>query len=159
MSFEYVSATKKMLDIGIGTGLASIHFAETGLTIYGLDTSAEMLAACREKSFTKELKQCDLSRDPIPYPDRNFDHAICCGVFHFLGDLSSVFSEIKRVIRPGGIFAFTIAPQDTNADYAKEPTAWGVPIFKHSLRYILALLEKNGIEVVERTALIDEGRG
>jgi len=39
MGFEFVGAGEKLLDIGIGTGLASMHFSEIGLKVYGLDNS------------------------------------------------------------------------------------------------------------------------
>ena len=157
MSFEFVNADEKLLDIGIGTGLASMQFAEVGLKVYGLDTSQEMLAACRSKSFTKELKRCDMTREPIPYKDRYFDHVVCCGVLHFVSDLENLFSEVKRVIRRGGIFAFTIAPQETAGGYIKEPTAWGVSIFKHSPQYIMELLETNGLELLKEQRLLIKG--
>ena len=157
MSFEFVSADEKLLDIGVGTGLASMQFAEVGLKVYGLDTSQEMLAVCRSKSFTEELKQCDMTREPIPYKDRCFDHVVCCGVLHFASDLNNLFSEVKRVIRRGGIFAFTIAPQETAVGYVEEPTAWGVSIFKHSPQYIMELLETNGLELLKEQRLLIKG--
>jgi len=157
MSFEFVSADEKLLDIGIGTGLTSIQFAEVGLKIYGLDTSQEMLAVCRSKSFTEELKRWDMTRETIPYKDRCFDHVVCCGVLHFMSDLNSLFSEVKRVIRSGGIFAFTIAPQETAVGYIEEPTAWGVSIFKHSSQYITELLETNGMELLKEQRLLIKG--
>ncbi|MGD9161215.1 MAG: hypothetical protein PVG39_22555, partial [Desulfobacteraceae bacterium] len=43
VSFEYVKASEKLLDIGIGTGLASINFSRLGLRVFGLDSSQEML--------------------------------------------------------------------------------------------------------------------
>ena len=157
MSFEFVSADEKLLDIGVGTGLASMQFAEVGLKVYGLDTSQEMLAVCRAKSFTEELKRCDMTREPIPYRDRCFDHVVCCGVLHFVSDLNNLFSEVKRVIRRGGIFAFTIAPQETAVGYIEEPTAWGVSIFKHSPQYIMELLETNGLELLKEQRLLTKG--
>jgi len=157
MSFEFVSADEKLLDIGVGTGLASIQFAEVGLKVYGLDTSQEMLAVCRSKSFTEELKRCDMTREPIPYKDRYFDHVVCCGVLHFVSDLNKLFSEVKRVIRRGGIFAFTIAPQETAVGYVEEPTAWGISIFKHSPQYIMELLETNGLELLKEQRLLIKG--
>ena len=159
MSFEFVSADDKLLDIGVGTGLASMQFAEVGLKVYGLDTSQEMLAACQSKSFTEALKRCDITREPIPYENHYFDHIVCCGVLHFVSDLTALFSEVKRVMRSGGIFAFTIAPQETSADYIEEPTAWGVSRFKHSPQYIMKLLENKRHGVVERAEIVDKGCG
>ena len=157
MSFEFVSVEEKLLDIGIGTGLASIHFSEVGLKVYGLDDSQEMLAACQSKSFTEALKRCDITREPIPYENHYFDHIVCCGVLHFVSDLAALFSEVKRVMRSGGIFAFTIAPQETSANSIEEPTAWGVSIFKHSPQYIMKLLETNDMELLKEQRLLMKG--
>ena len=157
MSFEFVNAEEKMLDIGIGTGLASIHFSKIGLKVYGLDDSREMLTACQSKSFTEALKRCDITRETIPYKNHYFDHVVCCGVLHFVSDLTALFSEVKRVMKGGGIFAFTIAPQETLADYIAEPTAWGVSIFKHAPRYIMELLETNGMELLKEQRLLIKG--
>lgn len=157
MSFEFVHADEKLLDIGVGTGLASIQFAEVGLKVYGLDASQEMLAACQLRSSTEELKWCDITREPIPYKDRCFDHVVCCGVLHFVSDLNNFFSEVKRVMRTGGIFAFTIAPQETAVGYIEEPTAWGVSIFRHSPQYIMDLLETNGLELLKEQRLLIKG--
>ena len=55
MSFEFVKTDEKLLDIGIGTGLASLPFSQVGLKVYGLDVSQEMLNACQSKSFTQAL--------------------------------------------------------------------------------------------------------
>ncbi|MCK5133201.1 MAG: class I SAM-dependent methyltransferase [Candidatus Sabulitectum sp.] len=157
MSFEFVSAEEKLLDIGIGTGLASIHFSEVGLKVYGLDDSQKMLAACQSKSFTEALKRCDIAREPIPYENHYFDHIVCCGVLHFVSDLTALFSEVKRVMRSGGIFAFTIAPQETSADSVEESTAWGVSIFKHSPQYTMKLLETNDMELLKEQRLLIKG--
>ena len=111
MAFEYVKPHETLLDIGIGTGLASQPFAKRGLKIFGLDGSIEMLKICESKAFVEELKRFDLRTDPLPYSDHSFDHVISCGVFHFFGELGPIVKEISRVIKAGGIFAFTIAGQ------------------------------------------------
>ncbi|ETR65450.1 MAG: hypothetical protein OMM_14228 [Candidatus Magnetoglobus multicellularis str. Araruama] len=67
MTFEFVSAKERLLDIGIGTGLASVQFSKVGLDVYGIDDSQEMLNACQSKSFIKELKLCDINLESIPY--------------------------------------------------------------------------------------------
>ena len=157
MSFEFVSAGEKLLDIGIGTGLASKHFADIGLRVYGLDASPEMLAVCRIKSFAEELSLWELTKESVPYPDQWFDHVISSGVIHFIGDLSVLFSEVKRVMKRGGIFSFTIAPLEASAGYQMNPTAWKIPIYEHSLKYIEDLLEANGMELLKEQRLICKG--
>ena len=156
MGFEFVRAKEKLLDIGIGTGLASKHFSEVGVKVYGLDESREMLAVCRAKSFTEELKRCDIKREAIPYDNQYFDHVVCCGVLHFVSDLMPLFSEVKRVMRSGGIFAFTFAPQESAMDWIEEPTAWGIPIFKHAPRYIRQLLETKGMALLKEQRLLSK---
>ncbi|MGD9162689.1 MAG: class I SAM-dependent methyltransferase, partial [Desulfobacteraceae bacterium] len=117
MSFEFVKASERLLDIGIGTGLASIKFSRLGLDVFGLDSSQEMLDECKAKSFAQALDLYNITIDPIPYEDNYFHHVICCGVIHFIGNLEKLFKEVARVIKPGGIFSFTIAPNNTEASY------------------------------------------
>lgn len=167
MCFEYVKAGDSMLDLGIGTGLSSFSFARTGLEITGLDGSPEMLDECRKKDFAKELKQYSIQNVPLPYPDISFSHVICCGVFHFFGDLIPIIRDSYRLLKAGGIFAFTIASPTAKdkasivgnmPDYIKSPTAWGIPIFKHTDEYIQSISAELGLKVLkEQKVLTDSG--
>jgi len=157
MSFDYVKPDEKLLDIGIGTGLASIKFSQIGLKVFGLDSSQDMLSACESKSFAESLNLYDISKDSIPFEDQFFNHIICCGVLHFVDDLEPLFSEVKRVSRKGGIFAFSISPHSGNTHFIKESTKWGIPIFKHSPRYINELFESYGLDLLKEQRLLIKG--
>jgi predicted TPR repeat methyltransferase len=154
MSYDYVKPNEKLLDLGIGTGLASINFSKIGLKIYGLDISEEMLNMCKAKSFTKELKKHNLLENKIPYNDKYFNHIICSGVLHFISNLENIFSEVARIIIDGGIFAFTFAPGTTTTEYTKQMTSWEVPIFNHSPNYIMRLLDKNKMKLLKEQRLL-----
>jgi len=163
LAFEYVKSRDTLLDLGIGTGLASWPFAKTGPKVYGLDGSVEMLKVCETKKFAEELRQFDLRTLPLPYIDHFFNHAICCGVFHFFGELGPIISETSRVIKPGGMFAFTIAsptpeeqavPRDSSSDYVMQPTAWGVSIHAHGNRYIEEVLQDHGLETLKAQKIL-----
>ena len=157
MCYEYVKPNEKILDLGIGTGLASIQFSKIGLRVYGLDISEDMLNVCRNKAFTEELKLYKLSSGNIPYDDNYFNHIICCGVLHFVSDLKKVFSDVARVLQKGGIFGFTISPDNLTNEYSEQMTAWGVPIFRHSPDYIKGLLKANEMRLLKEQRLLIKG--
>ena len=166
MSFAYVQPGDWLLDLGIGTGLASESFAKLGLEVYGCDGSTEMLKVCEAKAFAKELKVIDLQDMPLPYADHCFDHVVCCGVLHFFDYLETIFEEALRIIKPGGIFAFTVAAQTSAEETASDSipkdhlevtTPWGMPIFKHSSEYIARLLHANGFASLKTQQLVMRG--
>lgn len=154
MSYEFVNSGERILDLGIGTGLASIKFAKIGLEVYGLDNSEEMLNVCRAKSFAKELLNHDLKSGPLPFDKNSFDHAVSCGVFHFFADLKNIFSEAARLIKPGGIFGFTISPGNTDKKFTKLMTDWNVPIYQHSTNYVETILKKCGMKIIKVQRLL-----
>jgi len=166
MCFEYVHANDRLLDIGIGTGLASLPFARLGLEIYGFDASAKMLNICKAKSFAKELKTFDLRDTPYPCSEGFFNHVISVGVFHFFGELKDVVHEVSRVMKPGGVFAFTVAAESLSQDetmnkaprdYSKVPTSWGEAIFAHSDAYLTKVLEDSGFAKLKMQKVLIRG--
>ena len=150
MSFEYVNPHDRLLDIGIGTGLSSLPFAKVGLEIFGIDGSMKMLNVCKSKDFAKELKHFDLRNTPLPYSNGFFDHVISCGVLHFFGDLEALFKEVDRVIKPGGIFTFTVLAQvfekGENVEGYSETSVYGGVVFMHGDRYIEEVIQGGGFE-------------
>ncbi len=145
MCYEYTRPGERLLDAGIGSGLSSILFAKAGLTAYGMDFSPAMLELCRAKGFAAELKEHDIQRAPWPYPAGAFDVIVCCGVMHFLAGLEMVFSEAKRALRAGGIFAFTTkapAPDDASQRKYEHELVGELDVYSHHPEYLKALLEQ-----------------
>ncbi|MEE9441647.1 MAG: class I SAM-dependent methyltransferase [candidate division Zixibacteria bacterium] len=167
MCYEFINENQYLLDIGIGTGLASLPFAKAGLQVYGFDGSTKMLKICDSKSFARELKKHDILNPPYPYGDNFFDYVISCSVFHFFGELTSIFNDVNRIIKPNGIFAFTIGAPDTidiktkdgsNPEYMEKPTSWGEPIIVHYDSYIMRLLKGHNFEMIKiQKILIPDG--
>ena len=155
LCFEYVRPSERLLAIGIGTGLCAAPFAQLGLQVFGLDASAEMLKVCQSKGIATDLKQFDLRTKPWPYPADYFNHVLACGVLHFLDELDPVFQEITRVVKIGGLFAFTTKiprsepePEAHSSRYSLEVIS-GVPIFSHRKAYLETLLASCGFETLK----------
>lgn len=157
MCFEYIRKGQRLLDLGIGTGLGSQNFAQLGLQVYGIDLSGDMLDACEKKGFTDQLRRCDISCEAIPCANGFFDHVISSGVLHFLEDLAGIFTEVQRVIRVGGIFAFSIAPTDSGPPYLTEKTGWGVDIVRHSPKHLVQILNQCGFQLLKEQRLLYKG--
>jgi predicted TPR repeat methyltransferase len=166
MCYQYVNPGERLLDLGIGTGLASLPFARAGLEVYGLDGSTEMLRVCESKGFAKELKCFNLLEMPLPYSRGFFSHVISCGVFHFFGDIGPMVKEVSRIMGSDGTFAFTVAvpPGDTAKmennnvkGFVEMDTPWGVSIFAHSHSYVSTILREHGFETLKRQRVLMRG--
>lgn len=151
LAYRHVSPGQTLLDVGIGTGLASILFHRAGLKVVGLDRSDEMLTMCRAKGFADALFEQDVTVAPYPLADGSVDHAVSSGLLHAFADLSVIFSEVGRVMRPGGVFAFTVIRSD-----AGEPEGWrmegreGYPsatLYRHPLSWLAETAGRAGFEL------------
>jgi arsenite methyltransferase len=96
-----------VLDVGSGAGTDSLVAAQmVGAEgcVTGIDMTPEMLGKARaadEMGATNvEFVEGDVER--LPFADESFDVVISNGVIDLVPDKGAVFSEIHRVLRPGG---------------------------------------------------------
>lgn len=153
LSYTFVKPGQTILDIGIGTGLGSDLFRKAGLKVHGIDISPQMLDACRRKGLT-ELTLHDLTMTPYPFDAESMDHAVCTGVLNFFGDLSPVFKETNRILRPGGLFAFVVGDRSENEPGEIEvgpehtKTDQTITMYLHSAQQIDDWLKQNRFSLV-----------
>jgi predicted TPR repeat methyltransferase len=141
LCYEYTQPGNVLLDAGVGTGLSAQPFAKAGLDIFGMDFSPAMLEICRAKGLLAGLRQHDIQQVPWPYLTESFDFVVCCGVLHFIQEIENIFFEAKRVLREGGVYAFTtrVVGTDSMQDYSQQSIG-GFEIFSHSPAYLKKLL-------------------
>jgi len=102
-----VSADDEVLDIGSGPGLISNELASYSKSVVALDRSHAMVKAGRI-FHGKGAEFCWVVGDAhqLPFADRQFSRVLGYGVHQFMPSLrafSESVSEIRRVLRPGGI--------------------------------------------------------
>ncbi len=152
LCYTAVQPGQTVLDPGIGSGLSAALFAKAGLVIYGFDFSTAMLEICAAKGFAAGLKNHDIQKIPWPYPLESFDHVVCCGVLHFIPDLEGVFGEAERVLRAGGLFAFTTRvppiPLAPEQKYLQEISG-EFEIFSHSSEYLERILTGHSFSLLK----------
>jgi len=158
--YEYVNPGETLLDLGIGSGLSSILFHRAGLRVYGLDGSEEVLKVCQAKNFTVDLKLHDLREYPLPYESSSLNHIISVAVLNSFSDLDPLFGETARIIKPQGVFAFTVEDQKPGQEESypinrvevdKAPDEENaVRLFRHSSEYINRLLVKHNYRLLKK---------
>jgi len=99
----------RVLDLACGTGDFCRDLAARGYAPVGLDFSAGMLAAGRVAS---PLVRADAAA--LPVAAHSFDAITCGFALRNFVDLSAVFAECARALRPGGRFAALDATVPTN---------------------------------------------
>ena len=101
-------AGERVLDLGSGGGIDVILSARrvgpTGRAI-GLDMTDEMLALAQRNAAEAGVDNVEFVRgtiESIPLPAESVDVVISNCVINLAADKAAVFSEIARVLRPGG---------------------------------------------------------
>mmetsp|Transcript_19361 Transcript_19361/g.25222 ORF Transcript_19361/g.25222 Transcript_19361/m.25222 type:complete len:335 (-) Transcript_19361:18-1022(-) len=103
---EKVTIWDNGLDLGCGTGLSGVPFAQLINNFYGVDLSQKMLDQAVTRGIYKTLTCCD-AFDFLKSSSECYDVIISCDVFVYVGALSNITKEIFRVLKPGGIFALS----------------------------------------------------
>ncbi|WP_029896269.1 class I SAM-dependent methyltransferase [Desulfohalovibrio reitneri] len=95
---------RRLLEIGCGPGVF-LHFLwESGFDVTGLDASAVMLAAARERLGNRA--DLHLGRaEELPYEDDEFDYAVLLTMLEFSDDPRTVLAEAVRVASRGVMVA------------------------------------------------------
>jgi arsenite methyltransferase len=97
-----------VLDLGCGAGtdlLIAAQMVGPGGRAIGIDLTASMVKRARQSAAEVGLDNVEVHEGQIerlPVPDESVDVVISNGVIDLVPDKDAVFSEIKRVLKPGG---------------------------------------------------------
>lgn len=105
----------RLLDVACGTGVASARATAAGAQVTGIDFSPQMIGEARKRHPAIDFQIADAEQ--LPFPDKRFDAVIANFGIHHVERPELAIAEARRVLAPGGTFAFTfwVAPQDNTA--------------------------------------------
>ena len=133
------------LDLGCGTGLCAAPLARWVGQLDGVDLSAAMLDKARALGRYDRLVHGDVV-DHLHATERRYALVIAADVFVYLGALEPVFAGVRRVLEPGGVFAFSVEAAD---EACPEPgyVLRATLRYAHAEPYVRALAQAHGLEV------------
>jgi len=116
-----LSRASRLLDLGCGPcGPLTFVVREVGCHGVGVELSAAALTVGRARARELDIEEAvtlheaDLDQ-PLPFADGAFDAAMSLDVVLHVRDRLALFSEVARVLAPGGRFLFTDAGVVTGA--------------------------------------------
>jgi predicted TPR repeat methyltransferase len=99
---------KRAIDLGCGTGLGAGAFAKEVDHFIGIDLSPGMIEQARATGLYAELEVADMIEGLRNKPDASADLLLAADAMCYVSDIAPVLVEAKRVLAPGGVFAFTL---------------------------------------------------
>jgi trans-aconitate methyltransferase len=94
---------ERVLDLGCGTGHLTADLAGRGATVHGIDASAEMIRAARERYPELSFEQADARAFAAGEP---FDAVFSNAALHWIpgADHDAVLAAVREALAPGGRF-------------------------------------------------------
>ena len=101
----------KFLETGCGAGPNLVWLAQKGIEVSGVDISSTALSLARRQLSRSGCEArigtlIESSAASVPFPDGAFDGVIEACVFQHLpkAEREAAFAEVRRLLRPGGLF-------------------------------------------------------
>jgi SAM-dependent methyltransferase len=95
----------RLLEVGSGIGVDSIQLARCGFDVTAVDLTDNAIRVAREfaqhRGVTIDFRLGNAEQ--LDFPDESFDAVYSFGVLHHTPDIEQAVSEVRRVLKPGGI--------------------------------------------------------
>ena len=98
---KYIST--EVLEAGCGSGAFGQRIKNSipNIVITGVDLNEKLVSLARQKNFYKELKPDNLEKNNL-FEENSFDTIICPYILHHFPNMSEVFKNFNRWLKPGG---------------------------------------------------------
>jgi ubiquinone/menaquinone biosynthesis C-methylase UbiE len=108
LDFFRTTGTRRILDLGCGTGRHAVHMAQNGFAVIGCDSSEAALRIVKGSLPEAEFQVCDAGW--LAYKDGSVDGIFCHAVIQHgtLATIKKAIAEIHRVLRRGGALFLTV---------------------------------------------------
>ncbi|CRK56312.1 methyltransferase [Alloactinosynnema sp. L-07] len=137
--------TDTVADLGFGGGLGLGLLIERAGLVHGIDYSPSMVERAARRFHSGKLRLHTGSMTALPLADAELDGLITLNTIYFIEDVALAFTEMTRVLRPGGRAVIGLM----------DPAAMaGLPVVEHGFRVrpvaeVIDTLAGAGLDLVD----------
>jgi len=108
------ASKRRALDVGGGTGFASVQLARMGYEVVLLDGSEEMLRIARQQaeagSVAAQISFCHADAGQLSelFDDESFDIVVCHNLLEYAEDPSTIVRDIAHVLRKDAVLSVLV---------------------------------------------------
>jgi len=110
INFAGVADGERILDVGCGTGSLTFALARAANLgeISAIDYSPVFVEEAIRRSTDPRIRIQQADACALPFEGNTFDRALALLVLHFVPEAGKAVSEMRRVVRSGGVVAATV---------------------------------------------------
>jgi SAM-dependent methyltransferase len=114
VAFAGIQAGQQVLDVGCGTGVVAITAQRRGANVTGLDLTPELLKRAQENAAVADagVEWHEGDAENLPFVDSAFDVVLSQFGHMFAPRPEIATREMLRVLKPGGLIAFSTWPPE-----------------------------------------------
>jgi len=143
------------LDLGCGTGLCAPMLLRHARHVDGVDLSAAMLEQARATGHYRQLVHAELAAHLQATTER-YGLVVAADVFIYVGALDQVFAGVRRVLEPGGRFAFSVESAGEAVPFELRPSLR----YAHGVGTLRELARQQGLRwLAQHAAPLREDQG
>ena len=132
-----------VLDLGCGTGLLGARLGPIEGVLVGVDLSLQMIEQAKLCGVYDSFHHVNIIDALRETPDNLYHVIAALEVLNYIGDLSSVIPNARRILLPGGHFVFSC---ETGADGDPNYVLQDTYRYTHQRDYVLQLMHDAGFE-------------
>lgn len=114
-----------VLEVAAGTGVVTRRLASVlapHASIVATDLNHAMLEQAAAVGTARPVQWRDADAQQLPFADGEFDAVVCQFGVMFFPDRPKAYAEARRVLRPGGVFAFNVWGRIEDNEFADTVT-------------------------------------
>ena len=105
---KHLKPGAKILDIGCGNGIISMHLGTLGFEVMGIDVSDKTIAAAQQKNTLPNVTFIRKSAEELSAEGHLFDAIVCSEVLEHLNEPGGLLQKISKILASNGILIATV---------------------------------------------------